>query len=76
MIRRMLPLLIAALTLEISVTTAAEVVQSKDGRTILLKEDGTYESVAPQRRGGNARSYLQLSPVDIALDREKLQGRV
>jgi hypothetical protein len=34
-----------------TVTATAEVVETKEGRTILLKEDGTYEVIRPEREG-------------------------
>ncbi len=71
---RLLTLVLTALMLGAAVTATAEVVETKDGRTILLKEDGTYEVIG--RKGErSSKEYSRISVVDITLDRDKLRGK-
>ncbi len=70
----LLTLVLTALMFGASVTATAEVVETKDGRTILLKEDGTYEVIGRKGQGSN-REYSRISVVDITLDRDKLHGK-
>jgi len=71
---RVMTLVLTVLVVRASVTATAEVVETKDGRTILLKEDGTYEVIGRKGERSN-REYSRISVVDITLDRDKLHGK-
>jgi hypothetical protein len=53
---------------------AAEVVKTSDGRTLLLKDDGTYEIMGP-KGSSVAKTYARIPIVDIALDGERLHRK-
>jgi hypothetical protein len=53
---------------------SGEVVTTTDGRTIELRDDGTFRVLPPTPR--EARRYEQIALQDVVLDGDKLNGRL
>jgi len=70
-------ILLVILSLFISTTNLADIkVQIPDGRTVLLKDNGTWEFVTDSSGNGiTTETYQAMDLIDLRVDLETLKGR-